>query len=34
MPRARFYDSVPIAVVEILSPDDRMRDVIERFEEY
>src|ERR1019366_5874100 len=31
---ARYYDGVPHAVVEILSPDDRMPEVLERFEEY
>ena len=32
--RARFYDGVPLAIIEILSPEDRLRSVIERFEEY
>ena len=32
--RARFYEGVPLAIIEILSPEDRLRYVIERFEEY
>jgi len=32
--RAKFYDGAPIAVVEILSPDDRLNSVMMRFQEY
>jgi Uma2 family endonuclease len=31
---ARYYDGVPLVVIEILSPDDKMPEVLERFEEY
>ena len=32
--KARFYGGVPIAVIEILSPDDRLNSVMARFQEY
>jgi len=31
---ARFYSGVPLAVIEILSPDDRMKVTLERFRDY
>jgi Uma2 family endonuclease len=32
--KARFYSGVPLAVIEILSPDDRLNSVMARFQEY
>ena len=32
--KARFYGGVPIVVIEILSPDDRLNAVMARFQEY
>jgi Uma2 family endonuclease len=32
--KARFYGDVPLVVIEILSPDDRMKVTIERFTDY
>ena len=31
---ARFYDEAPLAVIEILSPGDRMKSTLERFAEH
>jgi Uma2 family endonuclease len=33
-PRGRFYDGVPIAVIEILSPEDRINAVMARFRDH
>jgi Uma2 family endonuclease len=32
--KAKFYDAVPIAVIEILSPEDRLNAVLARFQDY
>jgi Uma2 family endonuclease len=32
--KARFYGGVPLAVIEILSPEDRMKVTLERFRDY
>jgi Uma2 family endonuclease len=32
--KARFYADVPLAVIEILSPDDKMKESLHRFGDY
>lgn len=34
VPSGKFVDTVPWVVIEVLSPDDKLRDELERFREY